>query len=470
MTLHIQNDPIGTDSFLPAEAFIDLVRIANMDAGIGQDPPAGGTSRVTFARDPTNTGAPPVQLDALVNTAFPDPVGTVDIVVMAVDDSYITPDGLPITSAAGIAWDLEDPNNPLSGTAASTAYDTSECNGDGWYVFDVNGDPIPFPRPAILYHELWHCFEQCTNVLDHPYTATELADGEVRAETAENAMRDLLGLAHRDVNSHAGGCGTGPEVCCIVASIATGSPLSAEVNALRRLRDHFVRPTEVGFDFFREFFDEYYGVSPEVCRLMAVSQPLRAAVERWFVLPLLGCVETLRAYLLTPDDADAIGQTFLSGLARHPSLAALSAEDRVLARAVLSHPATLVEHPDQTLHALSRLLAERAWQSAILRWSLFDLLDTYAAALDAHAEGARGARIGRLFQARFEPWCAGLPITAVWSRLTETETREALAFLDEVLLRSPPARATFAQRLMEATNSRPATRSALGSSGSRSGE
>jgi hypothetical protein len=186
-------------------------------------------------------------------------------------------------------------------------YDTSECGGNGWWVVKDGGGTTSFPRPVILYHELWHAHEYGNGTLVSPLTLAQAAQAEVRAENAENDMRDMMGLDHRDPNDHSGGCGGGPVVCCVVASVATDA-LSEEVNALRPVRDLMLRRSDVGHDFFMHLHRDYYSVSPEVCRLMGATPSLNDFVRQNFVAPLVNALELLVLYTRNPNDEVALGR------------------------------------------------------------------------------------------------------------------------------------------------------------------
>ena len=258
MTRFLQDDPgsAGSGGVFPDRGFLDLVQIANMDTGLGQEKATGDLIDVTYAR--SLDGIPPERLDQLANTDFGH-----DIIVIPVDDSFmLSPDLLGLAGRSrwahqrpshhqlcGITIGPSEPGNPTS--SVWVIYDTSDNGGHGYCVHKEGGGSVSFPSAAILYHELSHALRDATDTaLDHADMGCEANPEEHQAELDENDMRDQLGIDHRDATNHcpSSGCASN---CCIVASIATGSPYSGEVNALRRVRDEALRRSEVGVRLLR---------------------------------------------------------------------------------------------------------------------------------------------------------------------------------------------------------------------------
>jgi hypothetical protein len=459
MTLFLQNDPggAGTGGVFPDRGFANLVQIANMDTGVGQDAPAGDLIHVTYAQ--TLTGIPPDRLNTLVNTDFPDVTGTTDIIVIPVDQTFVRNNGDLITKNAGVTSPVGSSDNPTS--SVLVIYDTSDNGGKGYCLPKEGGGTTGFPAAVILYHELSHALRDATDSqLDNSATGCTANPEEHQAELDENDMRDQLGIAHRDATKHCTTTGCTSN-CCIVASVATGSPYSADVNALREVRDATLRWSEVGFDFFERLHYDYYSFSPQVVQMMAGDSDLRGQISADFVVPLTRCLKLLHYYARQHPDAAGLGLRFEEELAASPELAALSREHVALALAVMrghgTGPAAL---PDK-LAQLARLLHGKVSESAFIRWALLDTTEIYLTAAAARLDGAASDEIGRLLAERFADWGPRLPLTDVWQRLSIQAIGDELRFLRRQLLPAPWARTRFAWRLREHLASRPADRPAI---------
>lgn len=282
----------GTTTFDVGQAEVDVTAISKVDTGMGftENPTTdleGVTCvQVTYAQ--TQSGPTCDRLNVLVNEiGYTSPP---HVVIFAVDDSFVLSDGTPL-KGNGIALQLSDAANPFTNHVC-TFYDITLCGGEGMWVDKEGGGTTILTTEVMLYHELSHCFHFVTGT-----TGSTSAKEERNAEIDENDMRDVSGLDHRNVDSHNGGCGGGPPPsCCIVASLATGSTRSDEVNQLRRFREDVLRGSDIGDDFFQHLHFRYYEFSPEVCRLMNRDRALASVIRRWFVLPLLASLELLHEY------------------------------------------------------------------------------------------------------------------------------------------------------------------------------
>src|SRR5690606_39639612 len=240
------------------------------------------------------------------------------------------------------------------------------------------------PTAVLLYHELSHAFRQARD----EFLSLETSDGcgnaspeEQAAMEDENDMRLQLGERLRTTTNHCGSAGIDGSCstsCCVVATVATGSPYSAEVRALRRVRDGLLRRSEIGFDFFVRLHDDYYGFSPEVCRLMAGSRALLEQVRDYFVGPLTACLELMVAYTIERASPEALGRRALVRLHESATLRRLTDDELALAEAVLEGDALsrLGSPPElrrlRGLRELSALLDERARGSVFVRWALLE--------------------------------------------------------------------------------------------------
>jgi hypothetical protein len=217
------------------------------------------------------------------------------------------------------------------------------------------------------------------------------------------------------------------------------------VQALRNVRDGFVRKTEVGFAFFDALHRDYYAFSPQVSTMMARQSSLSDLVLQAYVRPLIVSLKMLQSLSFDDPSDDALGMSFIS---HHP--------DRLQARAtadLLDQVRTLVEGGGvQNLKfdgALVKLLRERAWSSTHVQWGLIEPIRIYAESLRSFLEGGEAAEIGATLRQSFDDWAAEMPLDQIWASLSRTELESELATLEAHILRSGPARTRFRNRLKE---------------------
>ena len=461
MTLFIQNDDasIGSGTVSPLDASLDLVQICKMDTNYGEDPLPAPSNLIRVVYDPqVETGPTPSRLHDLVNTEFNVNPEDVDIVILAGAAGFTLNDGELLTNVGGTAL---PPGFSFGGTVYNPTtsiyvlYDITQNAGNGFCVMnDTTGTlTLETPNPVILYHELSHAFRIATNSLldtTEPDCSNASAE-EAAAADDENDMRDVMGLDHRDTSNHcAGACG-GAFTCCIVASVASGSPFSAEVNELRRIRDGMLRRSEAGYDFFEKLHFDYYAFSPEVCRLMSTSDSLRDLIALYFVRPLSLCLNLVRSYNLDGIDETALGRRFAAAIDSDPDLAtSLSIADAQLALDVLNDaPNTGAEAitPESPLGALWQLLGEHAHPSRYVRWALIDSIAIFVDALKWRLDGTPSEEIGSRLARRFDEWAPRLPLSDVWKGLSAYSLEQEVAFVKQVLLRSEDAQREFGCRL-----------------------
>jgi hypothetical protein len=98
--------------------------------------------------------------------------------------------------------------------------------------------------------------------------------------------------------SNGGQSGGGAGGKCFIATAAYGSALAPEVEFLRRFRDDVLCRTRNGREFFDEYWDHYYRVSPLIVDVMNHNPRVRELV-RWSVVNPL--VEYLRILVEFPD-------------------------------------------------------------------------------------------------------------------------------------------------------------------------
>jgi hypothetical protein len=467
VTIFIQNDAVGAGAgnLDPTQASVDLGVIANGDTGLGLAPAVGNRQQVSYAR--TIGGACPVRLDALVNTTFTPDYGagpqTVNIVILPVLANFVLNDGTSILAAAGVALPPQNsglPSATLNNTNDCLAiYDTTQNNGAG-YCCARGGTggtlDLQIPNPVILYHELSHARRIANDTLLALTASCNPASPEENAAiTEENDLRTQLAAAAgqpavlRDPGIHCGAvCGTGSvpaSDCCIIASVSSGSALSSEVQALRAVRDNFLRSTEVGFAFCENHYRDYYAFSPQVCTLMAREPALRPLVLDGFVRPLVFAFRLLSAHVFGNLTDARLGRLVAD---HHPDRGDAA---RVLALLERARAFSLgeIEAGHVVGDELVRLLREHAWPSAHVRWPLVEPVEIYAEALRLYHAGARTSKIGGYLRQAFTSWAVELPLDPVWGSLSRQELERELGIFESRLLRSTRAKARFRKRLLD---------------------
>jgi hypothetical protein len=467
MAMFILDDAtgIGSDDVDTLQAFIDLVIIAN-DDGVGMDDPVSGLQRVTYTR--TQNGVPQVRLDDLVNGNFTPDYGSgpqaVDIVVIPALSGFTLDDGTSFTNN-GTA--LPPMGSGLAGSTLNTTpnclviYDTQQniCTARDGTGGEIT---LPISNPVVLYHEFSHAFRIVNNtLLALTGTCDPSSPEENAAITEENDLRTQIANRQgvtpelRDPGIHCGqvGCDSG---CCIIATAASGSLSSLQVQQLRRVRDHFVRSTEVGFAFFQQFFRDYYAFSPQVCTMLVGKANVLRHLLEGYIEPLLDFWKLVIERSIQRYDETGLGVAFAR---RHSeplrSLQRLQALERTL-----SHWLGQETHPDVP-PALLELLRERAWPSEYVQWALISPVRIYHKALTRHVEGAGELSVGRELSAELEAWTPDLPISDVWGVLAADEVGRELEFCDRVLFQSNGARRRFEVRLVERYPDVSAVRAAL---------
>lgn len=461
MTMFIQNDATGAGAgnVNPQQGFTDLMSIANLDTGLGLAPQVRNQQQVTYNR--TDPGVAATRLDTLVNTAFTPNYGSgaqaVNIMVIPVLANFVFNDGTVVTAVAGRA--LPPRNSGLAGARLNNGnnclvvYDTTQNSNNGYCVARAGTGgtlDLDLPNSVMLYHELSHAFRIVNNTMLALTTACNPSSPEERAAiTDENDQRTQraaqlsLPAVLRDPGIHCGSGGPcGQRTCCIVASVASGSALSDEVQALRSIRDGLLRKTEVGFSFFQTLHHDYYGFSPQVCTLMAQQTELRALVLDGFVRPLVTILQLIECYALGSCDAETLGQEFVVA---HEDEEVASLRLVTLARARQLLAGTDVMLNDEELK-LAELLSP-ALLSEHVRWALIEPLEIYETALLTHLTESGVDRVGAELYESISAWAGRIPLDNVWGSLAVSELGNELKALDTILLRTPAVRAGFRQRL-----------------------
>jgi hypothetical protein len=461
----------GSTNFDVGQVEIDMIAIVKGDMGIGFDEANPQTIEgvisvpVTYSRN--ETGPTPERLDVLANNTginVGSPVSYVSpphIIVFAVDDSFTLTDGTTVIALAGngIAFQAGDPFSPFTSHVAAF-YDQTLCGGAGvWVVKQGGGDTVQQTTAIILYHELSHCFHFVTGT-----TASTSAQEEINAETDENDMHDVQNVPHREVTSHLGGCGGGcphggvpPDCdCCIIASLATGSPYSNEVGRFRYLREHILRRSEVGDDFFKHFFYHYYGFSPEVCRLMGHRPTLSPLIRNHFVVPLLAGIELLIHY------ADHKGLGLVDLLRHQAEVEELAEIHRPEFLNELKVYLSLVETHNQTavlsallnkgedvagIADLLRYVNEQTIKDDFINWSLVAVVKIWLSSALLLTTEKTDEEINAEIHDLISEWIAYLPITSIWGEFSRLETENELNSLEQFIF-DHRSKGVFSKRLI----------------------
>lgn len=288
---------------LSAEAFSDCLRICISDGNLGDLPVTTDPTvlQLTYAGA---RPAPPTaaRLHDMCNNNFGGTIVIQNIIVTALSGGVDPVSGTDITGN-GVTY-VDSTGSP---TVIRVVYDMNNCNGSGIFVFDTGGNEISLARPPLLYHELSHAFRGATG--------TNLPNDEPPAETDENVMRTEMGYCLRDVNNHGGGCGHGNDCSgpptpdtggCFIVSATTGSPRSAEVERLRRLRDRVAACSALGAQLIDQIYGEYYRFSPAIAAELDHTTTAREATLRLVVRPLLAWYTLAGALALEHTDKEAV--------------------------------------------------------------------------------------------------------------------------------------------------------------------
>jgi hypothetical protein len=436
------------------QAQIDITAISKIDGGVGFEEAATvdveGVTCIPVTYTQNETGPTPDRLNDLVNeVSFTSPP---EIVVFAVSnpDAFTLSDGTELLGN-GFAFPVGSTDSPFANNVC-TLYDTTLCDEDGIWVDKEGGGETCMTTSVLLYHELSHCFHYVTG------TTAAGAQEEVNAEIDENDMRDVRGLDHRDVNSHNGGCGHGcGKNCCIVASLSTGSAFSEEIKQFRRLREHTLRHSAVGGEFFKEFFYRYYGFSPEVTRLLGSKPHLSPLIRERFVLPLLAGVEMLIFYA---DNKGTEMAKFLRGQSKREGLTELY-ENKFLdelstyivsARNFDGKAISVVLKNKGKKYVGFRKLLRHINKETIndeyIDWSLVAVVELWVQSAKLLHSGKPEAKIDFEVYEKIVHWIALMPVSGVWEDFSRLQTELELLSIEQFIF-DPRSKEIFSARLIE---------------------
>jgi len=432
---------------------LDVIAISQIDSGVGFDETnttdIEGVTCIPVSYTQNETGPTSDRLNDLVNeVSYTSPP---QIVIFPVQnpDAFTLSDGTPL-KGNGFAFPVGNADSPFTSNVC-TLYDITLCGGDGMWCDQEGGGRVMITTETMLYHELSHCFHFVTG------TAAAGAQEEVNAEIDENDMRDVRGIPHRDVNSHDGGCGGGVDPCCIVASLSTGSPYSTEINRFRHIREHSLRYSAVGEDFFKEFFHRYYEFSPEVCRLMGHQPNLTPLIKDKFVVPLLAGSELLIHY------AESKGTGFAEFLRRQSRREGM---DRYYQKHFLDELQAFLKiarHFDgktisrvlktkgkefSGFNKLLRHINTETVKNEYIGWALVSVVEIWVESALLLYSTKSDDEIDFYVYEKIVEWIAYLPVSNVWDNMSRIQTEVELQSLEDFIFDSR-SKEVFSERLID---------------------
>ncbi len=431
-------NPEGTFNLNPDAVRMDLMIIADLDGSFGESPDPADANFTVIEFNPaapdTSTAAGRVhdQLLRLVNRSS-------DLELHGLRSDFVYGDGTTVETRPGSTFG-----------STTIFYDTENCDGDGRWIVGTNGDRECTTSAGILHHEMGHALLSSADPL-HP---------ESDAIVQENDLRARMGLVARDVADGQSGCGCPDSGCCIIASVASGSPYSAEVHALRKVRDRMLRGTRLGAGLFDALFEEYYRFSVPVSRAMVTSDEARENVERWLVKPLIRALEVALEHVRRPEEPEHLGRLLLQDAAGDFPMSVEALGDWSKAAffiACVQQPgaaeqlgaSAAVAQLDPRTVEIATLLARDLPNCPHVIWAILQPLQIYAEARDC-AETEPDARVlGDFLTRRLNRWLSAVPLTG-WEGATPQEVGRDLALLRETVLTNPAVFAAFERRRLAA--------------------
>lgn len=310
-------------------------------------------------------------------------------------------------------------------------YDTTDCRGNGRWVWTVDGDKDCGPPSIVLYHELAHGF------LNHG--SGDQATEEAEAVDEENVFRRAQGLKERDRDRLESECGCSTGGCCIIATVAAGSPTASTVQRLRRLRDHELRTTVIGHLLFDEIHEEYYAFSIDVARRLSVDRSAQDDVRELLVEPLLVAFELFAA--CRDEDDGEVAALLASVRSQVGSSPELVDRARILLDVIASPEAQPgVDDVSATTIEAARTIGRWLPRSPHLDWAVVDPVRILGElCLDRSASAAAAVRA-------YRAWIERAPLDAVIRRVPDPAA--ALREFAEHVLRDQHRRTALADRLL----------------------
>ena len=430
----------------PETAETDLMTFSGYDGGFGDQPgPDPSVLQIVYFQN--SLGYSQDRLAALVDVAD-------NIVVTGVDSTFIL-NGIPIKNIAGATF------VNVEGTIR-VVYDTTQCDGNGYYVYDTHMNKIVMPGPAIEFHELAHAYHIAIGDLS--------ADPETQAEDDENNFRAQNGLPLRDPTNHGGGCGAATGVnpwSCLIISAACGSPLAPEVARLHRLRELVLRRSPLADALLKRFFEEYYQFSAGVAADMEGSPPLKEAINLLVVAPFCDFWGLLARYAGVEGsraDTGEYAEQVLESARTRMRAAGLDggavAEIRAAFAAAVERfrefggdgmgiaPAPPARVTPRAVLAYLEAAIASAPSTEMVNWALLQPLAAWWNWLDRSARRPPPAPAGTTLAADIDGWLGAVPIPGLAAGMGPQLLGADLAGLATTLLASPAVRAVLTARLL----------------------
>ena len=385
----------------PLDVYISLYEIARRDTQIGDEPvsDAVNVSQVLYTA--------PTDLDGFGrNLIFNLTNSSAIVYIMAVGGDFVLDDGTPISEAFGVTIPdgtilLGDDELP----AIVVYYDYTNGNGEGYALFDEDGEEICLPSFVLLGHELSHAAHMIAG--DHPEDPAEAHELVIIPE--ENQIRAEHNLPLRDPANDGGV--TPSAVCaspepgsssCFVLTAALGMERHDPIAALHALRRRLFGPTRLGALFYAALRREYYAFAPTLADEVRGRRELRQAIRESIIEPFLGWAAAVDRYFDPRAGYDAVS------FARRP--AAVDALDALIRRLrTAGEPAGPADGlPNDLAAFLAARIGPDCGRAPFTTWAVFEAA-RLALTTSPDAPG---------FDETLEAWLGAMPIPDRFYTLT----------------------------------------------------
>lgn len=449
--------------------FNDLYRISLQDDEIGDEGvDDGGTALVTYSQSKSGFG--PNMLNYIINEY------TAAVFVSGVESDYLVWDGesffgTPITEYSGVCFRPD-----LFGNM-EVFYDLEENYGDGYFVYDVDGERICNPSFIILAHELSHALHWADGTIDED-------NPELQAITDENNVRTEHNIVNRDPLNHEGGLGgveclsadpsePSPDTeiwwSCFIVSAAYSSSNSSQVRKLQQLRKVYSQQSPLFGQFILQLREEYYRFSPKIAEAMKNSDELKKYISELIVDPLLFYV-TILDYYFNLNDGQEISLSKVDSALREQLLMRSSHSITGKAETVYqellklkSHfaqhsnepvtppsPPTTMSTADVLFYFFDSMKSSNSLTIG-LEWALVQPLVIYWSTLtrleEVPQETARG---GEYWFSEIKTWIMKIPVPP--ELISQLNEEELIAELNSPLLSNPLLRDVVCPRVLQECN------------------